>query len=69
MAYLFVAAVIAVVGIAWLVKTSLAARPPKLNFPVVGNPGDPDFRSAIIEGVKKVRFDKRLRSLRGERRS
>lgn len=55
MAYLLVATLLVLIGLVWLVKAILAALPPRLDFPVVGSPGDADFRSAVIEGVKKVR--------------
>lgn len=30
-------------------------RPKNLDFPIVGNPSDVDFRAALLEGTAKVR--------------
>ncbi|KAI9641427.1 hypothetical protein NHQ30_010234 [Ciborinia camelliae] len=36
----------------YVIRT-LLARPPKLDFPIVGSPNDADFRAALIEGSAK----------------
>lgn len=41
--------------LAYVVRAILA-RPQKLDFPVVGKPGDANFEAALLEGTAKVRI-------------
>jgi len=43
-------------GVAWLVQKLRVWAKPKLNFPVVGEPGKADYSDAILEGYQKVNF-------------
>jgi hypothetical protein len=47
--------VVLLLGVAWLVQKLRVSRP-KLNFPVVGEPGRADYSDAILEGYRKVNF-------------
>jgi hypothetical protein len=48
--------IVVLLGVAWLVQKLRVWARPKLNFPVVGEPGRADYSDAILEGYRKVNF-------------
>jgi len=48
--------VVLLLGVAWLVQKLRVWARPKLNFPIVGEPGKADYSDAILEGYRKVNF-------------
>ena len=52
--------VVLLLGVAWLVQKLRVWARPKLNFPVVGEPGKADYSDAILEGYRKVKNPKAI---------
>jgi len=50
--YVWLAAALLVAVV--IIQKSHEQRIPKLDFPVVGKPGDTDFSGALLEGYQKV---------------